>query len=359
MHVESKSKEMDLKYLKQKVDAGADLILTQLFYDPNEYLIYLEDCKKIGIICPNIPGLLPIQNYNSFKRIVDMCNIKVPQELIDNLEKIKNNDEKVKEYGITNCTLICKKLLNNGVSGIHFYTMNLEKSTVDILKNLGWKIPSKARELPWKKYSNPRRNEENIRPIFWKHNSKSYLSKTFHWDEYPNGKWGDSRSPAFGNFTDHFVSLCKGKYCESIKGKNLKKIWGENLNSIEDIKQVFINYIEGKINKLPWCEEAELQNEICYIKDLLVKLNQQGILTINSQPAVNGKPSNDKIFGWGPNDGYVYQKMYIEFFIEKNKLNKLMKIMKNYKSINFHAVNNDGENLQGIFQNNEFSKIIF
>jgi methylenetetrahydrofolate reductase (NADPH) len=358
MHSESKSKEEDLMYLKRKVDAGADMIITQLFYDPDEYLDYYDECVKIGITVPNIPGLLPIQNYNSFKRVVDMCSLKVPQELLDNLENCKSDDEKVKELGIENCTFICRKLLEREVKGIHFYTMNLEKSTTEVLKNLGLKIPSKARELPWKKYTNPRRNEENVRPIFWKYNSKSYLSKTFHWDEYPNGIWGDSRSPAFGNVTEHFVSLCKGKLGETKKRKNLRKIWGEKLQSIQDVEKVFINYIEGNIKKLPWCEESELQNEIIYIKDLLINMNQNGILTVNSQPAVNGKPSDDKIFGWGPSDGYVYQKMYVEFFIEKTKLEKLICIMKNYPSVNFQALNNDGDSIQGIQQTNSQSKII-
>jgi len=359
MHTESKTKEDDLKYLKRKVDAGADLIITQLFYDPEEYLNYLDECTKIGITVPNIPGLLPIQNYNSFKRVVDMCSLSVPKELTDNLEKFKNDDDKIKEYGIKNCTDICKKLLERGVKGIHFYTMNLEKSTGEVLKNLGWKMPSKTREFPWKKYTNPRRIEENVRPIFWKHNSKSYLSKTFHWDDYPNGIWGDSKSPAFGNVTEHFVSLCKGKLGESKKGKNLRKIWGEKLKSIQDVEKVFIDFLIGTIKKLPWCEESDLQNEIESIKDLLINLNQQGILTINSQPAVNGKPSDDEINGWGPNDGYVYQKMYVEFFIEKIQLEKLIVFMKNYPSVNFQAVNNAGNTIQGIHQTGEQSNLNF
>ena len=358
MHTESKSKEEDLYYLKRKVDAGADLIITQLFYDPDEFLEYEAECKKIGITVPNLPGLLPIQNYNSFKRIVDMCSLKVPQELTDNLEKYKSDDDKIKEYGITNCTDICKKLMAGGVKGIHFYTMNLEKSTAEVLENLGLKNPSLPREYPWKKYVNPRRIEENVRPIFWKHRSKSYLSKTFHWDEYPNGIWGDSRSPAFGNVEEHFVSLCKGKLGESKKGKNLRKIWGETLTNIQDVKDVFINFIGEKIKKLPWCEESELQQEIVVVKDFLMKINQQGILTINSQPAVNGKSSEDKIFGWGPSDGYVYQKMYVEFFIEKSKLDKLISIMKNYKTINFQAVNNAGDSINGTQQKDLQSNFI-
>lgn len=276
-----------------------------------------------------------------------MCKIKIPSELAERLETVKTDDEKVKEYGVINCVEMCKKLLSKGVLGLHFYTMNLEKSVGEVIKKLEMKITTKLRDLPWKKYSNPKRVQENVRPIFWKYNSKSYLSKTWFWDEFPNGIWGDSRSPAFGNVTEHFVSFSKDYLKETKKFKQLKKMWGETLKSKQDVEEVFINYINGKIKKLPWCEESELQFEINIIKDLLVKLNSRGLLTINSQPSVNGKPSNDLYFGWGPSDGYVYQKMYVEFFLEKEKLEKLVLVIKNYSSINYQAVNHSGDIIQG------------
>lgn len=354
MHIESKSQEEDLYYLKRKCNAGADFIITQLFYDSDEYLTYVKACANYGVTLPILPGILPVQNYNSFKRIVNMCRLTIPKDLLEQLELVKADDEKVKEIGIAHSTQLCKKLLANGILGLHFYTMNLEKSIGEIIKNLTLKFTPKSRELPWRKLSNPKRLQENVRPIFWKYNSKSYLSKTWFWDEYPNGIWGDSRSPAFGNITEHFVSFCKDYIKESKKFKQLKKIWGETIKSLEDIQEVFINYINGKIKKLPWCEESELQFEIIFVKDLLIKLNRHGMLTINSQPAVNGKPSNDEYFGWGPSDGYVYQKMYIEFFLDKPTLEKLVLIMKKYSSINYQAINHKGDIIQG-FQNVETS----
>jgi len=288
-----------------------------------------------------------------------MCRVKVPEELAERLEIVKADDEKVKEVGIIHCTEVCKKLLSNGVLGLHFYTMNLEKSVGEVIKNLDLKITQKSRDLPWKKHSNPKRNQENVRPIFWKYNSKSYLSKTWYWDEYPNGIWGDSRSPAFGNVTEHFVSFCKDYIKESKKFKQLKKMWKESIASIQDVEEVFVDYIEGKIKKLPWCEESELQNEIVFIKDLLIKLNHHGVLTINSQPSVNGKPSNDSYFGWGPSDGYVYQKMYIEFFLDKMKLEKLVSVMKNYSSINYQSVNHEGNIIQSFQSTNQSNPFNF
>ena len=350
-HIESNSKEDDLYYLKRKVDAGADFIITQLFYDPDEFLDYTKACNELGISCPILPGLLPIQNYNSFKKIINLCRISVPDDLLKKLESVKSDDEKVKEAGIENCINICKKLMENGVMGIHYYTMNLEKSVNEVIKQLDFKITSKTRELPWKKHTNPKRVQETVRPIFWKNTPKSYLSKTWYWDEFPNGIWGDSRSPAFGNLTDHFISFCKDYISvkdSSKKMKALKKIWGEKLSCLDDIGQVFINFIEGKINKLPWCEESELEIEINEIKDILRDLNSHKIFTINSQPAVNGKASSDPVFGWGPSNGYVYQRMYIEFFIDKTKLEKIIKVMKNFPLITYQAVNRNGDIISNV-----------
>jgi methylenetetrahydrofolate reductase (NADPH) len=352
-HVESKSREEDIYYLKRKIDAGADFIITQLFYDVGEFLEYVNSCRKYGITVPILPGLLPIQNYNSFKKIINLCRISVPKELQEKLDSVKGDDEKIKQCGIENCLDMCRQLLENGVSGIHYYTMNLEKSVNETLKLLDFKMTTRPKELPWKKYTNPKRNNENVRPIFWKNNSKSYLSKTWYWDEFPNGIWGDSRSPAFGNLTDHFVSFCNNYISQkdSLKKiKQLKKIWGETLSSLTDVNKVFINYIEGKINKLPWCEESELDLEINQVKEILLELNSHSIFTINSQPAVNGKPSSDAEVGWGPQDGYVYQRMYIEFFIDKQKIDKIISVLKKYPFISYQAVNNTGDIIQSFSQ---------
>ena len=235
-----------------KVDAGADLIITQLFFDVDMFIKYVKDCVEFGITIPILPGLLPIQNYNSFKRILNLCKTTCPLELAESLEKVKHDDEKVKELGIDHCTRMSFKLLENGFLGLHYYTLNLEKSVCEVLRRLNLSSSPKNRELPWKKNNHPKRNSENVRPIFWKNNSKSYLSKTWYWDEFPNGIWGDSRSPAFGNISEHFVSFCKDYLKDTKKYKQLKKLWGEKLTNLDDVSKIFIDYIDGKITKLPW-----------------------------------------------------------------------------------------------------------
>lgn len=264
----------------------------------------------------------------------------------ENIDKVKLDDEKVKEVGIENCVQMSKILLENKVTGIHYYTMNLERSVNEVLKQLKLvKKRESSRDLPWKRNSNPKRLQENVRPIFWKNNSKSYLCKTFYWDEFPNGIWGDSRSPAFGNITEQFISFSRHQNKDSKKCKQFKLLWGEKLNDLNDVSQVFINYIEGKINKIPWCEETELSTEIVLIKDILIKLNQNHIFTINSQPPINGACSSDKNVGWGPSDGYVYQKMYIEFFINNKHLEILKYIIAEYPQIYYQAANKYGGKL--------------
>lgn len=108
---------------------------------------------------------MPIQAYDGFIRMTNFCKTHVPEEILQALEPIKDDDSKVKEYGIQLCTQMCRELINNGVQYLHFYTLNLEKSVVDVIHNL--KIERKQRNLPWRKPSFKSRQEETVRPIFW------------------------------------------------------------------------------------------------------------------------------------------------------------------------------------------------
>ncbi len=88
-HLECASLEDDLQRLKEKVDAGADFIITQLFYDVQLFLDFVRKCRDIGIAVPIIPGIMPIQNYPGFTRMTGFCKTKVPQHIVDALEPIK------------------------------------------------------------------------------------------------------------------------------------------------------------------------------------------------------------------------------------------------------------------------------
>ena len=165
------------------------------------------------------------------------------------------------------------------------------------------------------------RIKESVRPIYWSNRSQSYAARTVHWDEYPNGRWGDSRSPgmwqgstidiaqrslilpfplAFGELDGYGMSIKMPK-------EEARKLWPEP-QSEADLFNLFVSFCRGEVRYLPWCED-ELRPESGLIQDKLIELNSRGFLTINSQPSVNGVSSNDKVFGWGPKSGYVYQKV--------------------------------------------------
>lgn len=107
MHPLQDNYEDDIKYLKMKLDAGADFAITQLFYDPEVYLKWVKDCRNAGIDKPLIPGLMPIFGYDRFMRTATFCKCNIPQHLKDAIEPIKNDDEKIREFGVDYGVKMC------------------------------------------------------------------------------------------------------------------------------------------------------------------------------------------------------------------------------------------------------------
>merc|ERR1719238_1223784 len=128
-HIDAESFDKDLRYYKEKVDAGADFGVTQLFYDPNLYFEFLRKSHAIGV--PKsfdvFPGIMPIQSYAGFKRMTGLCKTFVPKAIDEALELIKDNENAVKEYGIEQAVDMCKELMKGGAPGLHLYTLNLGK----------------------------------------------------------------------------------------------------------------------------------------------------------------------------------------------------------------------------------------
>ncbi|KAK8684905.1 hypothetical protein V6N13_040919 [Hibiscus sabdariffa] len=333
----------DLSYLKRKVDAGADLIVTQLFYDTDIFLKFVDDCRQIGIKCPIVPGIMPINNYKGFLRMTGFCKTKIPDEVTAALEPIKDNDEAVKAYGIHLGSEMCRKILANGIKTLHLYTLNMEKSALAILMNLGLIEESKiSRSLPWRRPANVFRVKEDVRPIFWANRPKSYISRTTGWDQYPQGRWGDSQNPSYGALSDHQFMRPRAR------DKKLQEEWATPLKSIDDIQEKFESYCLGKLRSSPWSELDGLQPETKIIHEQLGKINLKGFLTINSQPAVNGERSDSQSVGWGGPGGYVYQKAYLEFFCSQEKLDALVKKSKSFSSLTYVAVNKNGNLVSNI-----------
>jgi len=241
---------------------------------------------------------------------------------------------------------MCRELLNSDeVPGIHFYTLNREIATKEILKALGlWQHYNVHRSLPWKQSAHSKRVREDVRPIFWATRPKSYIKRTSNWDEYPNGRWGNSASPSFSELTDHYLF-----YLRSRKNANeLRAMWGEKLDSVQDVCQVFEAFLTGndnvqgnKVKALPFNDD-EIQIETRELLQDLLAVNTNGFLTINSQPNVNGAKSTDEKYGWGGPGGYVYQKAYLEFFMHKNLLQALLDVLSERPQVNYHVIDHSG-----------------
>ena len=142
--------------------------------------------------------------------------------------------------------------------------MNLERSVIEIVKGLG--ILDTQRDLPFKKSS--KRVKEDVRPIFWAIKPKSYIARTQEWDEFPNGRWGVSRSAAFGECEQYYLI----QKSMSVNVEELKKLWGDHVLSFDDIINVFVKFLQGKIRKYPF-SEGSLQPETDTIMDPLILMN--------------------------------------------------------------------------------------
>ncbi len=135
-HIECPDKAQDLINLKRKVDAGADFIVTQLFFDNKFYFDFVERASAIGIQVPIIPGIMPIMNVNQIKRFTKMCGATLPDALLSSLEAVQDNPDEVRRIGIDHATAQCENLVAEGAPGIHFYTLNRSNATLKILENL-------------------------------------------------------------------------------------------------------------------------------------------------------------------------------------------------------------------------------
>ncbi len=132
-HFEAPNLKNDLKFLKQKIDAGADYIVTQLFYDTQKFIDFVNECRKEGIKVPIIPGIKPISNKAQVLSLPKFFHIDLPDALVDAIEKCKNDDE-VKQVGIDWAIQQSKDLIEFGVPCIHYYTMGKSLSVREVVK---------------------------------------------------------------------------------------------------------------------------------------------------------------------------------------------------------------------------------
>ena len=135
-HVEAAELGADLANLKRKVDAGADVIITQLFFNNDFYFDFVKRVRDIGITVPIVPGIMPILSAKQIKRITTMCGTTIPEELKEKLDAAIDNDDKARDIGIAQCIRQSKDLLKQGVPGIHFYVLNKSRHMIRIMDAL-------------------------------------------------------------------------------------------------------------------------------------------------------------------------------------------------------------------------------
>lgn len=136
VHPEAPDLAHDLRFCKQKVDAGTRFLITQLFFDNDLYFDFVEEARAAGIAVPIIPGIMPITSYSQIKTITGMCGASIPADLEHELDERADDPEAVAELGVAYATLQSSDLLARGAPGVHFYTLNKSPATRAILAAL-------------------------------------------------------------------------------------------------------------------------------------------------------------------------------------------------------------------------------
>ncbi|KAL8358238.1 hypothetical protein RB598_002821 [Gaeumannomyces tritici] len=389
-HPTNQSLEHDLPYLIEKTQAGADFIMTQLFFDIDAYDKFERTLREhpsgAFATIPIIPGLMPIQNYQMIKRTTKLSHAGIPDSLMVRLDAVKKDDEQVKKVGVDIVSELVEKVKEvksrtPGPQGFHFYTLNLEKAVSFIVErthlipssdpgedeavfadeaaivaddasaapssllgvpaiHVNGATPSHSiqgvHSLSSRRQSSIGSDPRNrvivsgrpashpdyeataleasvpAEPINSRANTlaisegEGVLGREATWDDFPNGRWGDARSPAYGEIDGYGVSL-------HMSGTQAVELWGRPA-SVRDVSALFMRHLSGELRAIPWSEE-EFNPETDTIRPPLLALNERGWWTVASQPAVNGLKSDNPTFGWGPTHGFVFQKAFVELFI--------------------------------------------
>ncbi len=147
-HPESPSLEKDTAYLKEKIDAGADFVITQMFFNNRYYYQFLERAVKARIDIPLLPGIMVITDIEKIKSFAKRCFATLPDRVISQFEKANGDPGEMKKVGIEVATRQCTDLLNHGVPYLHFYTLNQADAVTQVVRNLGWEDLKKRKQKP-------------------------------------------------------------------------------------------------------------------------------------------------------------------------------------------------------------------
>jgi methylenetetrahydrofolate reductase (NADPH) len=395
-HPEHQNPMYDLPFLVEKTKAGADFLMTQLFFDVEAYdkfeTMLREHESGAFKTIPIIPGLMPIQSYKILLRTTKLSHANLPAPLLARLAAVKSDDERVKQVGVKILDEMVEHIKSRpSVSkrGFHFYTLNLEKAVSHILEDSNL-IPRENDDEeaiiiestpainleppPEGSLTRERRRLSSInsgtrnKVIISNHSATKSSNHSFEateeeagiprgpintrantlaisegegslgreatWDDFPNGRWGDARSPAFGEIDGYGPTL-------HVSTPQALKLWGHPVDT-KDISTLFKRHVEGELGALPWSEQG-LSPETSTIAKHLLALNAKGWWTVASQPAVNGVRSTDPVFGWGPKNGYVFQKPFVEFFLPNAEFQQLKEKLDANDQVTYFAGNAEGD----------------
>lgn len=136
VHPQAPNAKEDFKNFKRKVEAGANSVVTQYFYNAESYFYFVDECEKNGIAIPIVPGIMPITNYSQLFRFSDMCGADIPRWLRKRLESLGDDKDSIQALGLDVVTQLCQRLLDGGAPSLHFYTMNQAAPSLAIIDNL-------------------------------------------------------------------------------------------------------------------------------------------------------------------------------------------------------------------------------
>ena len=137
MHPQAKSLRADIQALKTKVDAGANSVITQYFFNADAYFRFVEDAQKLGVQAPIVPGIMPITNSSQLIRFSDSCGAEIPSWLRLRLQEFGDDVQSLQAFGLDVVTRLCQRLLEGGAPSLHFYTMNQSAATLELCRRLG------------------------------------------------------------------------------------------------------------------------------------------------------------------------------------------------------------------------------
>ena len=137
MHPQAEDALADLQHFRRKVEAGADGAITQYFYNSDGYFRFVDEVRRAGITIPIGPGIMPISNYTQIRRFSEMCGAEIPRWMARRMSAYGDDVESIREFAADCVAALCRRLVEGGVPGLHFYTLNLAKPTLSVLERLG------------------------------------------------------------------------------------------------------------------------------------------------------------------------------------------------------------------------------